>query len=158
MGTWSLGVQKTGILTSPYDTLSLNVSYQHDISNAHDSYIISPSLDYETPLSHKSFASVSLSADYVGKGFGAYYYNIDAAGSEASGLPTYDGAGKAGWKEWNISSTLAHSLTGDLRHGLAVFATGGYARILGAYRRSPIVDIVGSPNQWSADVGLAYIF
>ena len=156
-GAW-IGIQRTGVITSPYDTLSLNLSYQHDISNAHGSYIVSPSIDYDTPLSRTAYASISLSADYVGKGFGAYYYDIDTAGSDATGLPAYDGASKAGWKDWNLSATIAHSLTGDLTHGLSLFATGGYARILGAYRRSPIVDIAGSPNQWSGAIGLAYIF
>lgn len=157
LGGWA-GIQRTGVVTSPYDTLSFGVSYQHDVNGAHRSYVVSPSLDYATPLSHTAFASFSLAADYVGKGFGRYYYGIDAAGSLASGLPAYSGADKAGWKDWNASMLLAHSLTGTLTHGLGVFATGGYSRILGAYRRSPIIEIAGRPGQWSGAVGLAYTF
>lgn len=156
-GAW-IGIQRTGVVTSPYDTLSLSASYQHDVSSAHDSYVISPSIDYTTPLSHKMLVSLSLSADYVGRGFGRYYYDIDPAGSSASGLPAYDGADRAGWKDANISMTVAHSLTGNLLHGFALFASGGYARMLGPYRRSPIVSVAGSPDQWTGAIGLAYTF
>jgi outer membrane protein len=157
VGGW-VGIQRTGVVTSPYDNLSASLSWQHDVGNAHGSSVVSPSLDYGTPLSKTSYASVSLSADHVGKGFGAYYFDVDAAGSAASGLPVYDGAIKAGWKDWNTSLLAAHSLTGNLTHGLGIFATAGYARLLGAYRRSPIVSVAGSPNQLSGALGIAYTF
>lgn len=154
----SIGVQRTGVVTSDYDTLSFSLSYQHDVAQAHRSYVISPEVDYDTPLSEHMFVSFSASADYVGKRFGNYYYDIDAAGSAASGLPAYHGADRAGWKDWNLSAMAVHSLTGNLTHGLGLFATGGYQHIMGSYRRSPIVDQVGSPNQWSGAVGLELSF
>jgi outer membrane scaffolding protein for murein synthesis (MipA/OmpV family) len=157
VGGWA-GIQKTGVVTSPYDTLSFSASYQRDISGAHGSYVISPSIDYATPLSTKDYVSLSLSADYVGKGFGSYYYDISPDQSVASGLLAYDGADKAGWKDWNASILAAHSLTGNLTHGLKIFANGGYQRILGAYARSPIVDGIGDRNQWSGAIGLGYTF
>ncbi|WP_159981281.1 MULTISPECIES: MipA/OmpV family protein [unclassified Novosphingobium] len=154
----SIGVQRTGVITSAYDTFSASLSYQYDVAKAHSSYVLSPEIDYDTPLSEHAFVSFSGSADYVGKGFGNYYYGIDDAGSLASGLPVYTGADKAGWKDWNVSMMVLHSLTGNLTHGLGIFATGGYQRLLGAYRRSPIVADVGSANQWSGAVGIAYTF
>ena len=154
----SIGVQRTGVVTSPYDTLSFSLSYQHDVTGAHGSYVASPEIDYDTPLSEHAFVSLSASADYVGAGFGRYYYGVDRAGSIASGLPIYPGADKAGWKDCNLSTMAVHSLTGNLLHGLGVFATGGYQRLLGAYRRSPVVADVGSANQWSGALGLEYSF
>lgn len=157
LGGWA-GIQRTGVITSPYDTLSFSTSWQADIGHAHRSYTISPGIDYATPLSTKAYADVALGADYVGKGFGHYYYDVDTSGSLASGLPAYDGADRAGWKDWNISLLGARSLTGTLTHGFKLFVTGGYARMVGAYRRSPVVDIAGSPNQWSGAVGVGYTF
>lgn len=154
----SVGIQRTGVITSPYDTLSLSLSYQHDVAGAHGSYIASPEIDYDTPLSEHAFVSFSASADYVGAGFGRYYYGVDQAGSLASGLAVYDGADKAGWKDWNLSTMAVHSISGNLLHGVGVFVTGGYQRLLGAYRRSPIVADVGSANQWSGAVGVEYTF
>jgi outer membrane protein len=154
----SIGVQRTGVITSDYDTLSASLSWQHDVTDAHHSYVVSPELDYDTPLSEHMFVSISASADYVGRRFGDYYYDIDAAGSAASGLAAYAGADHEGWKDWNLSAMAVHSLTGNLTHGFGLFATGGYQHILGAYRRSPIVDVAGSPDQWSGAVGLEYTF
>lgn len=157
LGVWG-GIQRTGVVTSPYDTMSIGASWQHDIAGAHGSFIVSPSITYGTPLSRVMYASLSLGADYVGKGFGEYYYDVTAAGAAASGLPRFDGADKAGVKDANASLLFAHSLTGNLTHGLGLFVTGGYARLLGAYARSPVVAIAGSRDQWNGAAGLAYTF
>jgi outer membrane scaffolding protein for murein synthesis (MipA/OmpV family) len=154
----SVGIQRTGVVTSPYDTFSASVSWQRDVAGAHGSYVVSPELDYDTPLSETSFVSVSASADYVGRGFGSYYYDIGADEAAASGLRPYDGAGRAGWKDWNLSATAVHSVTGMLTHGVGLFATVGYQHILGAYRRSPLVEDIGDANQWSGAIGVEYSF
>lgn len=154
----SVGLQRTGVITSPYDTLSFSMSYQHDVAGAHSSYVASPEIDYDTPLSEHAFVSLSASADYVGAGFGNYYYSVDEAGSLASGLPVYDKADRGGVKDWNLSTMAVHSISGNLLHGVGVFATGGYQRLLGVYRHSPIVADVGSANQWSGAIGMEYTF
>lgn len=157
LGGW-IGVQRTGVVTSPYDSFSISASYQYDVANAHRSYVASPSISYATPLSHKLYVSLTGGADYVGRGFGGYYYDVSAAGAAASGLAAYGGADHAGWKDWNSNLLVARSLTGDLTHGLGLFATGGYSRLLGRYARSPIVADAGTPRQWSGGLGLAYTF
>ena len=53
---------------------------------------------------------------------------------------------------------MAHAITGDLTHGLGLFATGGYQRLLGRYARSPIVADAGSPGQWNGAVGIEWTF
>ena len=47
---------------------------------------------------------------------------------------------------------------GDLTHGLSAFGTARYARLLGDFKRSPIVSQRGSANQWVLAAGLAYTF
>jgi len=46
-------------VTNPYDTLSLHLDVLHDIGNAHKSTVFSPSLDFSTPLSRSTYASLS---------------------------------------------------------------------------------------------------
>ena len=101
---------------------------------------------------------MSLSADYVGKGFG-HYYDVDLAGSQASGLGVYGAAGdRAGFAKLSLGIVGAKSLSGDLRKGWAVFALGGYGRLLGRYADSPLVKDAGNRNQWLGGLGVAYTF
>lgn len=158
VGAWG-GIAKTGVITSAYDNLSFRVSYMKDVAGAHKSYILTPAIEYATPLSETTLFGLSLSADYVGKGYGRYYYDIDLAGSQASGLGVYGAAGdEAGFAKLNVGVVGAKSLSGDLRKGWALFAVGGYGRILGDYSDSPIVEDAGDRDQWLGGLGVAYTF
>ena len=154
-----VGIGKTGVLTSDYDNLSARVAVTKDVAGAHGSYVITPAIEYVTPLSTRSFVGMGLSAEYVGKKYGRYYFDVDPAGAAASGLPAYAGAGDgSGFKRVSANLTGGVSLSGDLRKGWALFALAGYARILGDYADSPIVRIAGSRNQWLGAVGVGYTF
>lgn len=152
-----VGIAKTGIITSPYDTLSANVTYTHDVAGAHDSYKITPAISYGTPLSHKAYVLVSGYADYVGKDYGDYYFTVTPAGSAASGLPAFS-ARRSGMLGWGAAALVNLSLTGDLTHGLSMVGGGGYYRVGNRYARSPIVAIAGDRDQFYGGLGLAYTF
>lgn len=154
-----VGIGKTGVFTSAYDNLSARVAVTKDVAGAHESYVITPAIEYATPLSTRSFVGFGLSAEYVGKKYGRYYYDIDAAGAAASGLPVYTDAGNgSGFKKVSANLTGGVSLSGDIRRGWALFALAGYSRVLGDYARSPVVSIAGSRNQWMGAVGVGYTF
>jgi outer membrane protein len=140
-----------------YDSLGARVTWQHDVTNTHDSAIVTPAIEYSTPLSTRTLAQLSLQAEHVGAGYGRTYFSVTPAGSVASGLPVYTTDG--GWKDWRLSLFGAQMLTGDLRHpGLSLFAGVSYSKLLGDFRRSPIVAIAGDADQYLATVGLAYTF
>jgi outer membrane scaffolding protein for murein synthesis (MipA/OmpV family) len=141
-------------LTNPYDTLALHVDVLHDIGGAHRSTVIAPNVSFSTPLSRRTYASLSLGGEIVSNKFADYYFSVTPAGSLASGLPVFDARG--GLKNWKLGLLLNQSVTGDLLHGLSVFGTVQYSRLLGDFKRSPIVSQRGSANQWLGAVGLAY--
>jgi outer membrane scaffolding protein for murein synthesis (MipA/OmpV family) len=145
-------------LTNPYDTLALHVDVLHDIGNAHESTTISPNVDFSTPLSRTTYASASVGAEFVSNRFANYYYSITPADSAltAGALPVFDADG--GMKNWKASLLLNQSITGDLLHGFSIFGTGQYSRLVGDFKRSPIVSDRGSANQWLLGAGLAYTF
>ncbi len=153
----SVGVSRTGVITSDFDTLSARVGFVHDLSDAHGSYVVSPQINYTTPLSYSTLVSLGASADYVGKGFGRTYFGVTPAGSAASGLRTY-GVTDSGWKNYSLSAFALQSLTGDLRRGLAVGGGVLYSRYLGKYKRSPLVRDIGDASTWSLAAGLTYTF
>jgi MipA family protein len=151
-----VGIAKTGVITSAYDTVSASVAYVHDVAGAHDSYVITPTINYGTPLSQAMYVGVSASADYVGDKYAQSYFGVTPAGALASGLAPY--APRKGLKDVSFVLLGNYALSGDLRHGMSVFAIGNYARLLGDFKRSPVVADAGNANQWFGGIGLAYTF
>jgi outer membrane scaffolding protein for murein synthesis (MipA/OmpV family) len=143
-------------LTNPYDALSARLDVVKDVGNGHGSTVITPSIDFGTPLSRHTYVSASLSADWVGGGYADYYYSISPSDTLASGLRTYDADG--GFKGWKVGLLANQSITGDLTHGLSLFGTASYGRLAGDFKRSPIVADRGSASQWLGAIGLAFTF
>ena len=150
------GIGKTGVVTSPYDKLSASISYRHDVSGVHDSGVLTPSINYFTPLSLKAAVGLFVSAERVGRGFGRAYFDVDAADSVASGLPVFRTRG--GWKNWTAGIAGTYSITGNLLKGFKLVAGGTYKKMLNDYGDSPLVSVAGSRSQWLGALGVAYTF
>ena len=154
-----VGVSHTGVITSAYDQIAFRFVALKDVSGRHGSWAASPTIDYGTPLSKRAYVGVSASVNFYGKGFGRYYFDIDPAGSAASGLPVYDGAGrKATAGKYTLGIAGAYALSGDLRKGFVLLGGAQYGRLGKDYARSPIVADLGSADQWLFGGGLAYQF
>ena len=141
-------------LTNPYDELSFRVDFKHDVGGAHGSSIISPNIDFGTPLSRFTYVGASAGLDFVGDGFADYYYSISPEDSIASLLPVYEADG--GMKNWRLGVFAAQSITGDLTHGFSLFAGGNYSHLSGDIADSPIVDLRGQRSQWQLAAGVGY--
>jgi outer membrane protein len=141
-------------LVDPYDTLAFRFDVLHDIANAHKSTTFGPNVIFSTPLSRTTYASANVGAEFVSNRFADYYFSVSPADAAVSGLPEFDAGG--GMKDWKAGLLLNQSITGDLLGGFSVFGTAQYSRLVGDFRRSPIVSQRGSASQWLAAAGLAY--
>jgi outer membrane scaffolding protein for murein synthesis (MipA/OmpV family) len=151
-----VGLTKNRVLHA-YDTLGVRLAVTTDVTDTHHSRVVTPSIEYMTPLSTRTAVNLSASAEHVGDGFAQTYYGVSPAGAVRSGLPVYTPLG--GWKSWRLGLVVAQVITGDLRRPhLSAFAGVSYGQVLGSFRRSPVVAIVGDPNQYAAGAGLAYSF
>ena len=151
-----VGLGKTGVITSPYDTLSASVSYRYDVTSVHKSGILQPTINYLTPISRKAAVGLFASAEHAERGYATTYYTVNPAQSAASGLPVYYAS--AGWKDVSIGALATLSITGDLLHGFKLVGGGTYTRLMNSFADSPIVSIAGSRNQWIGALGVAYTF
>lgn len=149
------GISFHGV-TNPYDTLGLRVDVLHDIGSAHKSTTFSPNLEFSTPLSMRTYASVNVGAEFVSNKFADYYYSLSAADSGRTGGALLPFNADGGMKNWKAGLLLNQSLTGNLLHGLSIFGLGQYSRLVGDFKRSPIVSQRGSANQWIGALGLGY--
>jgi outer membrane scaffolding protein for murein synthesis (MipA/OmpV family) len=143
-------------LTNPYDSLSFRVDVVKDIGGAHKSTLVTPTIDFGTPLSRSFYIGLSASAEWAGGDYADYYYSISPADSIASGLPAFDADG--GFKSWRLGLLGNYALSGDLTHGWSIFGMGSYGKLSGDFKDSPIVDLRGSSSQWLAALGVAYTF
>ena len=141
-------------LTNPYDGLGFHVDVITDVGGAHGSTLITPTIDFATPLSTTTYVGVSASAEWAGDGYADYYYSIGPSGSLASGLPQFDADG--GFKHWRLGLFGNQSVSGDLTHGWSIFGVGLYTHLSGDFADSPIVDERGSASQWFGALGVAY--
>ncbi len=151
-----VGIGKIGVVTSPYDRLSVSVSYRHDVTGVHDSGIWQPSVNYFTPLSTKAAVGLFATAERAGRGYARRYFSITPDQSAASGLPVYNA--RAGWKDWSVGGLATYSITGNLLKGWKVVGGLTYGRMVNDFGDSPIVSQVGSRSQWLSALGLAYTF
>jgi outer membrane scaffolding protein for murein synthesis (MipA/OmpV family) len=141
-------------LTNPYDRLSFRLDALHDVANAHESTVISPNIEFSTPVSRTTYIGLNAGLEFVGNKYADYYYTITPAASLASGLSAFDADG--GLKNWKAGLLVNQSLSGDLLHGFSLFGTGQYSRLVGDFNRSPIVSQRGSASQWLGALGVAY--
>jgi len=151
-----VGIGKTGVITSPYDKLSVTVSWRHSVTGEDDGGTWQPSINYLTPLSHKAAVALFASAQHADRAYSRVYFDVTPADAALTGLPAF--TGDAGWKNYTLGGAATYSLTGNLLHGVKLIAGGAYTRMLNSYSYSPLTRIAGSPNQWLGAVGLAYTF
>lgn len=151
-----VGIGKTGVITSAYDKLSLSISYRKGISGAQRGALWSPTINYLTPVSRKAAVGLFASAEHADRDYGRAYFDVDAAGALASGLPQFTTRG--GWKSWTTGGFATVALTGDLLHGFKLVAGGSYQRMLNDFADSPLVSVAGNRGQWLGGAGLAYTF
>jgi outer membrane protein len=150
-----VGLGKTGIIHD-FDTLSVSLSYRHDVTKIHRSGIFTPSVNYTTPLSTKALVSLFASAEIVEDRYARTYFGVTPAGSIASGLPAFRPEG--GQKDITVGGMFTHAITGNLTKGLALIAGGTYKKLVGDFADSPLVSIAGTRHQWTAGAGLALTF
>ena len=152
-----VGVSKTGVVTSPYDKLTLTLSYRHDVNNASGSYVWTPSINYLTPLSTKAAVGLLASGSYVGDRYANYYYSVSPQQAALTGLPAYAARGNR-WNSYTLGGFGTYSITGNLLHGFKIVAGGTYSRNLGASGDTPLTRIAGNRNQFIGAAGVAYTF
>jgi len=150
------GVTVYDLLTG-YDSVTLSADARWDVAGAHKGMIWGPSLSYFTPVSKGAAINLALSAEHMDGDFADYYFTVTPAGSAVSGLPAYQAG--SGWKNMGVNLLAGIDFDGDLTNGgLAGFVTGGYTRMLGDAKRTPLTSIRGDKNQWLVGAGLAFTF
>mgnify|MGYP001809552189 FL=1 len=134
------------------DTLRLETRAIGDVSDVYGGWQSSISAGYATPIGERVRLSLDFSTTLVSDDYAEAYFSVAAPGAAASGLPTYRAEG--GLKDVGVGVGGSYAFNG--RWSLNGFA--GYRRLLGDAADSPIVDGEGSPDQFSAGLGVGFSF
>ena len=134
------------------DALRLEVRAVGDVSDVYGGWQSSVTAGYLTPVGERLRVGVDLSTTLVSDDYAETYFSIAAPSVVASGLPAYQAEG--GLKDVGVS--VSGTFAFNERWSLNGFA--GYRRLLGDAADSPIVDREGSPDQFSAGLGVGYTF
>ena len=141
----------------PYDRIEVGMDVRKDIAGAHKGVVVSPSVTYQTPLSKGAAVSLMASADYWTGKTSRYYWAVSAAQSAASGLPEYKASD--GFNSVSLLTIAIVDLDGNLMNGgAAIAAGGGYQRLTGSGKNSPITRLQGDADQWYGGIGVTYTF
>ncbi len=131
-------------------TLTTQVEATADVSDAHEGYNIQPSMNYAWRPCQNWFWNIGLSADFGSDDFVETYYNIDAAGATASGLPQYNKA-NAGLYQ----ATASVSSQYNFNQNWGVFSQVAATQLVGDAADSPLVK---DETGLRAGVALSYSF
>lgn len=72
-------------LVDAYDTLSFRIDVLHDIGNAHKSTLFDPNLSFSTPVSRRTYISLSGGAEFVSRKYADYYFGVTPARRDRHG-------------------------------------------------------------------------
>ena len=152
----SAGVTVYDLLTG-YDSLTFSADARWDVAGAHKGMLWEPVVSYVTPVSKGAAINLAVTAEHMDRDYANYYFTVSPAGSVASGLPAFQARG--GWKNVGINALVGVDFDDDLTNGgLAGFVTGGYTKLLGDAKRTPLTSIRGDADQWLVGAGLAFTF
>ncbi|WP_230206871.1 MipA/OmpV family protein [Novosphingobium sp. Gsoil 351] len=150
------GVTVYDVVTG-YDSLTVSADARWDVAGAHKGMLWGPSISYFTPVSKGVAVNLAISAEHMDRDYADYYFTVSPTGAVASALPTFQA--KGGWKNVGVNALVGVDFDGDLTNGgLAGFVTGGYTKLLGDAKRTPLTSIRGDADQWLVGAGLAFTF
>jgi outer membrane scaffolding protein for murein synthesis (MipA/OmpV family) len=144
MGGWDF-------IATPERSLGVGVQLEGDVANGHG-YLISPYLSGRQRLMAGLTVAGNLSTTWASESYMSDYFGVDSADARRSGLDRHNA--DAGIKDVSLGLSLGYDITPNWQVSLL----GRYARLLGDAADSPIVDDVGSKNQFFGGLLAAYRF
>jgi outer membrane scaffolding protein for murein synthesis (MipA/OmpV family) len=128
----------------------LGLTFTHDLGSGHEGYTVD--LDANTGfeiIEDKANISLGVGATWASKNYTEAYFGISAAQAAASGLNQFNTS--AGLKSSGVRAGAGYALTDYASLQLEL----GYLRLLGDAADSPIVDQLGSQDQFFTGLVLA---
>lgn len=139
----ALGLDDPGLLTVRFD-------FAHDVAEGHNGFLVRGALAFIRPLDDDLKAVIGLSTTYASSAYMNAFFDVTPAGAAASGLAPFNA--EAGFKDVGATAVLSYKFADRWTASLI----GNYRRLVGDAADSPVVQDVGSPNQFFGGVSIGY--
>lgn len=152
LGNISNSVEAGGFMEITVGNWTTDMSVGQDVANGHDGLLATFATKYVTPVQNSMSFSYGLSANWADGDYMQSYFGISAAQSATSAYNTY--TADSGIKDAGLQLGVSYELSAHwLLNGQA-----GYQRLFNDSADSPLVNDVGTANQYQAMAGLSYHF
>jgi len=141
-----------GFASYEISRFTLSVEVLRAVTGDHDGTVVEPSLSYGHEVTPALSFEVGLGATWASDDYMETFFGIDAAQAANSRLRRFDA--DAGFKDINLSLGASY----ELDESWALLGEVGYTRLLGDAADSPLVDDVGSRDQFHILTGISYSF
>ena len=143
-------------LTNPYDSLGVRLDVVKDIANAHQSTIFSPNVEFSTPLSRSFYVSASVSAPISSATASPIIISASRRPRRALERPARVQRRRRDEELEGRTARQLRRCPATCGTACRCSASASYSRLVGDFKRSPIVSQRGSASQWLGALGLAY--
>jgi outer membrane scaffolding protein for murein synthesis (MipA/OmpV family) len=135
---------------NPRKRILLTLSWLHDMTGAHNGWLMTGTARAQYPIAAKWDASLGISGTYGDNAYTSTYFGVNATDAVLSGLPRYTAS--AGFRDFSITPAIIYHLNQTWHF------VGGvrYMRLLEDAADSPLVADVGSKDQLFGGVGVLY--
>jgi len=152
LGNIGVAVELGGFVRLTTGHATFDAEMSQDVANGHHG----ATLDLHSSVVIYRGEKLTLAPDIVLTWATARYmksfFGITQTQSNASGLPVF----RAGSGFKNVTFSLLANY--DLSRHWSILAVGGYKRLIGDAAASPLVQLRGSPSQWSGSTFIVYAF
>jgi len=139
-------------LLDDQDGLSLGVRFTQDLADGHGGFVALTSANYSFPMTDRLRLTGGLELTAVSDDYADAYFGVSATEALRSGLSAYNAEG--GLKDAKLSLRADYALNETWGVGAYV----SYARLMGDFADSSIVEEAGSENQLFGFVGFRFSF
>ncbi len=134
------------------DVLRLSLQGLQDVSDTHDGTIGEFAASYRMRISERLAMTATSSVSFADDDYADTYFSVSANGARISGLPAAKVEG--GTKDGALSLSVNY----DFNARWSLFGFVKASRLIGDFADSPIVELEGDKNQFSAGLGLGWRF
>lgn len=135
---------------NPRNRLNVSVTYLNDISNVSKGYNVSLNARYWHQVHQMVDVSLGVGATYADNRYMNTYFSVSESDSDKTGLDIFKASD--GIKDINVSPAVVVHLSKDWHIAAGV----RYKHLTDDAKNSPLVDKVGSADQFITGLGIAY--